>query len=199
MPTGYTSEIGTKDNLTFKEFTLKCARAFGACIHQRDDASDILPQKQKVDNYHISQLNAAIKKLKTFKKTSKKVLRQKMERDFLKRNKELLISIEKTHALQNKYKLMLKKVNNWIPPSTEHDGLKKFMIEQIAESIKWDCSTSYQEEGLSREKESFEEHYVAELKSLEDDIKYHEKKYNEDVERTNKANRWIEELYNSLN
>ena len=199
MPTGYTSEIGTKDNLTFKEFTLKCARAFGACIHQRDDASDILPQKQKVDNYHISQLNAAIKKLKTFKKTSKKVLRQKMERDFLKRNKELLISIEKTHALQNKYKLMLKKVNNWIPPSTEHDGLKKFMIEQIAESIKWDCSTSYQEEGLSREKESFEEHYVAELKSLEDDIKYHEKKYNEDVERTNKANQWIEDLYNSLN
>ena len=199
MPTGYTSEIGTKDNLTFKEFTLKCARAFGACIHQRDDASDILPQKQKVDNYHISQLNAAIKKLKTFKKTSKKVLRQKMERDFLKRNKELLISIEKTHALQNKYKLMLKKVNNWIPPSTEHDGLKKFMIEQIAESIKWDCSTSYYEEGLSREKESFEEYYTDKLKSLEKDIKYHEEKYNEDVERTNKANQWIEDLYNSLN
>jgi hypothetical protein len=199
MPTGYTSEIGTKDNLTFKEFTLKCARAFGACIHQRDDSSNTLPKKQEVDKYHLDELNSAIKKLKNFKKTSKKVLRQKMERDFLKRNKELLISIEKTHALQNKYKLMLKKVNNWIPPSTEHDGLKKFMIEQIAESIKWDCSTSYQEEGLSREKESFEEHYVAELKSLEDDIKYHEKKYNEDVERTNKANRWIEELYNSLN
>jgi hypothetical protein len=199
MPTGYTSEIGTKDNLTFKEFTLKCARAFGACIHQRDDASDILPQKQKVDNYHISQLNAAIKKLKTFKKTSKKVLRQKMERDFLKRNKELLISIEKTHALQNKYKLMLKKVNNWIPPSTEHDGLKKFMIEQIAESIKWDCSTSYYEEGLARKQESFEEYYRNEIKSLEKDIKYHEEKYNEDVERTNKANQWIEDLYNSLN
>jgi hypothetical protein len=94
---------------------------------------------------------------------------------------------------------MLKKVNNWIPPSTEHDGLKKFMIEQIAESIKWDCSTSYYEEGLSREKESFEEYYTDKLKSLEEDIKYHEEKYNEDVERTNKANQWIEDLYNSLN
>ena len=199
MPTGYTSEIGTKDNLTFKEFTLKCARAFGACLHQRDDASDVLPQKQEVDKYHIDELNSAIKKLKILKKTTKKVLRRIMERDFLKRNKELLISIEKTHALQNKYKLMLKKVNNWIPPSTEHDGLKKFMIEQIAESIKWDCSTSYQEEGLSREKESFEEYYTDKLKSLEKDIKYHEEKYNEDVERTNKANQWIEDLYNSLN
>jgi hypothetical protein len=199
MPTGYTSEIGTKDNLTFKEFTLKCARAFGACIHQRDDASDILPQKQKVDNYHISQLNAAIKKLKTFKKTSKKVLRQKMEKDFLKRNKELQVIIEKAHALQTKYELMLEKVNNWLPPTSDHDGLQKFMIEQIKESIKWDCSTPYQEEGLAREQEPFEEYYIDELKSLEKEIKYHEEKYNDDVERTNKANQWIEELYNSLN
>ena len=199
MSTGYTSEIGTKDNLTFKEFTLKCARAFGACLHQRDDASDVLPQKQEVDKYHIDELNSAIKKLKILKKTTKKVLRQIFEKEFLKRNKELLISIEKTHALQSKYESMLDKVNNWIPPSTEHDGLKKFMIEQIAESIKWDCSTSYYEEGLSREKESFEEYYTDKLKSLEKDIKYHEEKYNEDVERTNKANQWIEDLYNSLN
>jgi hypothetical protein len=199
MPTGYTSEIGTKDNLTFKEFTLKCARAFGACLHQRDDDSNILPQKQKVDNYHIDELNSAIKKLKAFKKTSKKVLRQKMENDFLKRNKDLLISIEKAHALQNKYELMLDKANFWTPPSQEHYGLKNFMIEQITESIKWDCSTSYQEEGLVREQESFEEYYIDELKCLEKDIKYHEEKYNEEVERTNKANQWIEELYQSLN
>jgi len=37
MPSGFTSDIYDGKKITFKDFTLKCARAFGACIHLRDD------------------------------------------------------------------------------------------------------------------------------------------------------------------
>jgi len=47
----------------------------------------------------------------------------------IKKNKDLLI----------KYQYMLKKANEWQPPTSDHIKLKDFMIQQISESIKHDC------------------------------------------------------------
>ena len=49
MPTGYTTDIYNGKDVTFKDFALKCARAFGACIHQREDNIDDLPKLKKHD------------------------------------------------------------------------------------------------------------------------------------------------------
>jgi len=37
MPTGYTADLNDGKQVTFQEFTMKCARAFGALIEMRDD------------------------------------------------------------------------------------------------------------------------------------------------------------------
>lgn len=42
MPTGYTADI--KDGITFRDFALRCARAFGATIMQRDEDISIPPR-----------------------------------------------------------------------------------------------------------------------------------------------------------
>ena len=64
MATGYTHSI--KNDITFEQFALLCARAFGACIEMRDDPTDKpIPKKFKVDSYHAKELKEAKTKLKT--------------------------------------------------------------------------------------------------------------------------------------
>ena len=68
MPTGYTNII--KNDISFKEFTLRCARNFGACITMRDDAWDKEIPKFKPTDYHIKELKKLRKKLSELKKMS---------------------------------------------------------------------------------------------------------------------------------
>jgi len=198
MPTGYTAEIGTNDNLTFKEFTLKCARAFGACIMQRDDNLDELPKKQNPSTYHVDELNKAIKKLEHFKKTPKAKLLKELKQELIEFNIKTKKSNKKYKKekieLRNRYNKMLEHVNNWNCPTPEHEGLKKFMREQIEDSIRFDCG-DYESSELSYTPEEF---YKEKLKDLTCDIKHHEEGYNKEVELTNQRNKWITDLYQSL-
>ena len=50
MATGYTMDIYDGKNVSFEDFCLSCARAFGACILQRDDNTSIKPQLQKASD-----------------------------------------------------------------------------------------------------------------------------------------------------
>jgi len=40
MPTGYTLDLYDGKNITFKEFVMKCAGAFGALISMKDESLD---------------------------------------------------------------------------------------------------------------------------------------------------------------
>ncbi len=44
MPSGYTENIYYGKKVAFKDFALGCARAFGACVMQRDDPADVKPK-----------------------------------------------------------------------------------------------------------------------------------------------------------
>lgn len=44
MPSCYTSDIADGKDVSFNDFVLKCARAFGACIEQRDDNANDKPK-----------------------------------------------------------------------------------------------------------------------------------------------------------
>ena len=67
MPSGYTENIYYGKEVAFKDFALGCARAFGACVMQRDDPADEKPKIMPEESYHTEEL----KKLKKFKKPTK--------------------------------------------------------------------------------------------------------------------------------
>ena len=45
---------------------------------------------------------------------------------------------------------ILKDVQKWHPPTTEHKGIKDFMIDQIEKTIDSDCETKYHYEELAK-------------------------------------------------
>jgi hypothetical protein len=138
MPTGYTQDLYDGKDITFRDFALKCARAMGAAIRQRDDAPNVEIQMRKVEESYYSRVDSAATELA--KALTKSATEWETEQ-----NKEIEEALEykgdysqKQMNLGKRYKAMLATVQHWEPPTSEHEGLKRFMIEQLESSIDFD-------------------------------------------------------------
>lgn len=193
MPTGYTDAI--KDGISFKEFTMGCARAFGACIDIRDEPSDFEIKEIEVSDYHKKELIKSEHQLNdlfymTFNQASKKA-----KEKFIQDEKEYKDALKKRNELKSKYIEMLKQVYSWKPPTDEHMNLYNFMISQIKESIEFDCSTEHYKR--PRELSAFEYHTL-EIDNAVWSIEYNKKRLKKEIESVRGRNKWINDLKSSL-
>jgi hypothetical protein len=158
-------------------------------------ASDI-PELQ-VPDYHAKELDRLRRELFELEKLSDAdLLADEMNAidGEVDRNTRILNDNKK---LRKQYGDMLKQVKSWNPPTIEHDNLKQFMITQIEDSIKWDCNESYYDS------KTYATPSVSEIRHsrwvrINKDILYHMDEYRKEVERTDKKNKWIKQLKDSL-
>ena len=191
MPTGYTADIA-KD-ISFNDFVLQCARAFGATISMRDSPmSPEIPEFQP-SNWNMKELVKAQKTLVeltdmtgTMQSSSAFAYNAQRYDNFLKDSRDNM-------ELKEKYESMLTKVQNWEPPSPEHTDLKAFMVKQIKESIEWDCITNETPEPVSGE-----QWYLKKLNDTTRNIVYHTEEHLKEIERVNTRNKWVKQLKESL-
>jgi hypothetical protein len=196
MPTGYTANI--EKGISFKEYAMGCARAFGACIEMRDSSKDTpIPEEFPVSDHNLLELKDAKLRLALLKKMSVSDAQKeaKEEYEYSVKTKDRMLKV-KTEVLK-KYEKMLEEVNKWRAPSPDHIEFKEFMVSQIRDSINWDCSTKYVLE-IKPKLESGKEWLKRNIKIAEDDIAHHTKKHNEEVERVKGRNQWIKQLRESL-
>ena len=141
MPTGYTADVSSGKITDFSDFAMQCARAFGALITMRDEPhSTPIPEEFAPDNYYRNSLVEAQSDLAELDAMDSDAIHAgaakandvalQSYRDYLK---------EKTE-IRNRYETMLSKVAGWTPPSSDHQELKVFMINQLRESIRCDCN-----------------------------------------------------------
>lgn len=197
MPSGYTAAIGEKD-ISFKEFTLQCSGAFGARIHQRDDGISADIKLREVDDYHLRAIERAKKMVEVLEAQPFEEYREIEEarrKHELERCKEASV---KRNELKQKYLKMLEQVEAWTPPTSEHTGLKDFMIEQIKQSMDFDCSDYYDQKITEGTKPVTKKDWKEDIERAKKDIVYHQERYDEEVKRTNAANEWITQLQKSL-
>ena len=202
MPTGYTSQIA--DGVSFRQFALSCARNFGAAIALRDEDSGVLPNPENVkfnsgNNYHEEQLTKAIAE----KARLLSLTKDELCADFLKWRENTIKESEKTisqkRELRQKYEKMYEKVSNWSPPTGEHFNMKDFMLEQIADSIEFDCDEKYYHERIAEAENTHQADYFWErIESLEHNIEYHFTHRCEDDNQDNERSQWIKDLIDSL-
>jgi len=198
MPTGYTSEIYNEKEVSGKEFLMKCARAFGACIEMKDtNLDEPIPKEFKPDTYHKEQIEKTKIKLKELQNISNDEIENIIETEYNKTLESNKQKIEEYKELKSRYLKTLSEVELWQPPTLEHVNLKEFAIEQIKTSIDWDCNISYFE-NMEVKKLTAEEWLKNQINKYEEDIKYHTKKYKEEVKRVEERNKWIKDLRESL-
>ena len=198
MPTGYTNDI--QKDISFEDFALSCALAFGACIHQRDDSGKFRPKFREGDyTFHLDGLEETKKEIDELESMSeierieygKKVIQKEIDE-----NQEEIL---KQEVWKSKYTAMLRKVQDWQPPTPEHNQLKVFMADQINSSIQFDCDTSYSTRRIGKLRtEPPLNYFNVALKRATLQLKYHEECIAKEMNRVNEANKWIGALYDSL-
>lgn len=194
MPTGYTADI--KDGITFNRFVWNCARAFGALVILRDEPTGApIPERFEPSSYYADSAKkdeAELARLHSLTKeqASAECLAayQREQGDYNQRRAE-------KRDLREKYLRMLAKAKEWKPPTPEHAGLRDFMVQQITESIEWDCSDKYDRLPACKSTDA----WLADgIEHTRKSLARSQQSYTEEVERTESRNRWLQELRNSV-
>lgn len=196
MPTGYTAGIATGEIDTFHDFALTCARNFGALIHMRDDAHGLDIRPDTVGTYHaerIAETKAEIVRLGALTKNEWQV---EADAEHAKTVNDRAESALRQAAQAQRYRNMSAKVRAWTPPTADHENMKKFMLDQIEQSLNFDCGGDTMV--ATSAPQSGEQWYWARISSLSSSIAYHEKALREETERVNRNNLWVSQLRDSL-
>ncbi len=96
-------------------------------------------------------------------------------------------------GLQNKYSAMLAEVVRWTPPTTEHEGLKEFMLDQLRQSIEFDCDPS--PEPAKQEPAAWLQQQLEHHRRM---LALYERQQVEENARTEDRNQWIRALRDSV-
>lgn len=195
MPTGYTASVQDGTITSFKEFATQCLRGMGVCITMRDDPWDTpIPEKFEPSSYEQKSLEEAKKDLSDFLSKSLQELQEMKQKEFDKTaayNKEQL---EKSYLQKQRYELMLAKVKAWnVPETSEVYNVKKFMIDQLEQSIDFDCKGNERYYAPPVE-QSFGEWVEQKRKSLEQRVQSSQKYLDEEIARTNARNAFLKEF-----
>lgn len=197
MPTGYTSVVAENENYSFRDFALRCARNFGALCRFREDGLNTPIPKEIMPNEHYrKEYERAKANYKNFinnpptdadiEAQYNEVVRKEKERasEYAIKNKNTL----------RRYNSMLQKVRKWQPPTSEHEGLKNFMLNQLEESIKFDIF-DYEPKPIDKDEFFFD---ARSGKSLKEELDFFEEKWKKEVLWVRKSNKWLKVLRESL-
>lgn len=196
MPTVYTAAIA--DDITFDDFVMQCARAMGALIMMRDDPTDApIPKRFEPSDYHTNKIAEANASLERLAGMTAAEAAHAANDAYEAAIASQMAAIRRNNMLREKYNAMLAKVEAWQPPSIDHDGFKKFMVEQITSSLSFDCNNSYYH-NQTHTKLTDVEWLAQEEAKARKDIAYHKAKNTEEVDLTEGRNRWIKKLRDSL-
>jgi hypothetical protein len=190
MPTGYTADLPK----TFPEFALRCARAFGATIEMRDLPMDApIPDEFKPSDYHVSELKKAQAEFLKKSRWTIDVAEREANASYKKALTEWRRNKQKTTDLAEHYSLMIREVKRWTPPSNDHVGMKKFMLEQLNSSLEFDCQGYGKPKCLSGS-----DYKTQQLAHHSRDIKYHTEENKKECERAAERTKWVRDLRESL-
>lgn len=203
MPTGYTAHIEDGEITTGKEFLRLCTRAFGIAIDVKDEPlSTPTPSSFEPSPFYKESYDRALKKLEEVNNMTFDEAKIQMRADYEKRISDYKAYAERETAMNEKYAKVRKEVEEWIPPTEEHEGLKKFALEQIDMSM---TKQKYIDEYLEKSKEEFDDSDEAVQNYINDIVDYYQrdiersyKSWQEELERTRSKNEWMTKFLESL-
>ena len=196
MPTGYTSAI--KDDISFEQFALQCARAFGALITMRDDPNDAeIPDSFEPSPFYQENIDKATTELIAIMDVSASEAKRLAKKQYDDQVDYIKKQMKKNNELREKYKAMLQKVRAWEPPSKDHVEMKKFMVDQIVQSIDFDCSNEYYLKSYPQPLTG-EQYKASEIKRLSHDIEHYTTELKKEKDRCEERSLWVRKLKESL-
>jgi hypothetical protein len=194
MPTGFTAPI--ENDITFREFALRCARGLTVLMQMHEDPLDKpIPDKFLPSGYHTDELQRYRKELYDLERMSHKELDDAAKKCYAENLEEYNKYRKQKTDLRIKYMTMLDHVKKWSPPTEDHEYLKKFMTDQIEESIRFDCTVYPENTPKPLSGDAWKKEKRA---AIIRDIAYHTEEEQNERDRAARTTRWVKELRDSL-
>lgn len=202
MPTGYTSYIKDEKITSGKEFLKLCTRAFGIAVDLKDKSLDVpTPNHFEPDHYY----EKAYKDSLTSREKAYSMTLEEAKEDMISKFKNNKASAERClkdyKNEDKKYLKVQEEVEKWIPPTSEHENLKKFCLEQIDMSLNTSLY-GWCEKDINKELDTSDDtikKYIDDLKDQEDEkVNRAYKKYQAELKRVEEKNLWIKQFLDSL-
>jgi hypothetical protein len=132
MPTGYTAPIEEDPTFTFEQYVWRCARAFGALIMMRDEPMDArVPERFEPSGYYARELGKERARLLELEGMSAEAVVAARNAAHQQARERVENSNRESSEKLERYRAIRSQVEAWEPPSPDHVGLKRFMLEQI--------------------------------------------------------------------
>ncbi len=197
MPTGYTHNVQDGSLTEFRGFALQCARAFGACIELRDSPAETpIPDEFKPSDYHEKALVEAKATLARVLAMSDRDVARAADADYEADHESWVKRRERRRVERERYEAMLAHASAWTPPTAEHEGLKTFMVEQLTQSIEFDCSSGSWDKMPTRKTEAaWRSDAIAQA---ERGVKMHAEEHAKEVARARGRTEWVRALRASV-
>lgn len=193
MPTSYTDPI--KNDITFAEFAMGCSRAMGALIQMRElPIGAPIPDRFEIEPYYVESLDKARAELTRLESMPPSEIIERCAAEKSASIERDAVDKANSEALEKKYETMRTKVENWLPPTNDHVGLKNFMLKQIYDSVAFDCGVHRPRE---YESDSFKWHYEK-LKHARESVERATTRLAEETTRVENRNAWLATLRASL-
>ena len=198
MPTGYTAAI-EDGGITFEEYAMRCARAFGACVTMRDEQWDApIPERFEPSDFYSSKIIEAAAELGKVDRMTPEEAETAAQSEHDAEMQSAREILDKKLALKAKYEQMLGAVDAWRPPTGDHAELKSFMADQIKESIRFDCDNDWWSEKLNAKPKPGIEWRMSKIAVLKKELAYHANENRAEIARCDMRTAWVKALRESL-
>lgn len=112
--------------------------------------------------------------------------------------KSWLRSNQKDRRIRASYTGMLEKVEEWTPPTPDHEGLKDYMKEQLEGSLTFDCAGKVDPFDRRPIKQTGGEYRESELEAAHSSLEYAFNDLKDTVIVSSERVKWVEQLQASL-
>lgn len=202
MPTGYTAYIKDGKITSGKEFLKLCTRAFGIVVDLKDESLDVPTPNHFEPHpyYEKAYKDSLVSREKAYSMTLEEVKEDIISKynDNKGRAEKIL---EKYKDEDKKYLKVREEVEKWIPPTSEHENLKKFCLEQIDMSLNTSLYEWY-EKDINKELDTSDDtikKYIDILRDNADEkLKRAYKNWQEELRRVEEKNLWMKQFLDSL-
>lgn len=196
MPTGLTAKIYEGEKLTLREFALRCAKQFSSAYSYDGDLPLDKPPMLKGSDYYelaIKRTNEELTRLEYLRKHIDEVKQiiEKERQDFILREENRFKLLTE---LGQRYDAMIAEVEGW-KVSEEYKYLKDFMLEQLRESKRFDCTKVHIQEPQQK---SPEEWLNDNFKYVYEKLAYYQEEIDKKTEFYKEANKHLQGLYKAI-
>lgn len=161
MPTGYTSYIYDGKITNGSDFLKLCTRAFGIAVDIKDENLSVAtPNHFEPDPFYEEMYKKAVSKRNKYKRMTIDEARQEFVEKEIKSLNSSKEYLSKMIEENDRYRSVRIEVKKWIPPTSKHEKLKEFALNQLNISMNSKDSLEFFRTGSDKKIDDSEENII---------------------------------------